>query len=152
MFDLQDFRSRVEQLHTMLEQTDEGMVTIQLSEDAWSLKEILGHLIDSAANNHQRFIRLQQGNLEGYPAYDGERWIKIQRYNDAEWCLLTDLWLKYNQLLLWVIECLPEDCSTNSWSLERETHTLEWLVNDYYRHLSWHTEHYQKRMAEINAR
>jgi hypothetical protein len=31
--------------------------------DKWSKKEILGHLIDSAANNHQRFIRAQYENI-----------------------------------------------------------------------------------------
>ena len=69
MFDLEGFRSAVDHLHTLIEQTDEAAAGIQLSSDAWSLKEIVGHLIDSASNNHQRFARLREGPLEESPAY-----------------------------------------------------------------------------------
>ena len=40
----------------------------------WSKKEILGHLIDSAANNHQRFIRLQLAREIGLPGYEQDNW------------------------------------------------------------------------------
>jgi hypothetical protein len=41
----------------------------------WTRKQLLGHLIDSASNNYQRFVRLQQGNLVGFPGYDQEFWV-----------------------------------------------------------------------------
>ena len=151
MFDLEGFRSAVDHLHSLLERTDEAVAGIQLSSDSWSLKEIVGHLIDSASNNHQRFVRLQEGPLEEFPAYAGERWIQIQRYNQMSWSLLKELWLNYNRLILWLAGHIPESCLANTWSVEGNARTLEWLVNDYYRHLKWHTEHFQRRISELSV-
>ena len=151
MFDLEGFRSTVDHLHSLLEQSDEAAAGIQLSADAWSLKEIVGHLIDSASNNHQRFVRLQEGPLEEFPAYAGERWIQIQRYNQMSWSLLKELWLNYNRLILWLAGHIPESCLANTWSVGGNTRTLVWLVNDYYRHLKWHTEHFQRRVSELSG-
>lgn len=149
MFDLDAFRSAVNRLHELLEQTDEANAGIQLSADAWSLKEIVGHLIDSASNNHQRFVRLQLGDLEEFPAYEAEQWIRIQQYNTMDWELLKALWFHFNTLILAMVERIPDGCLNNTWSVDDNPRTLEWLVNDYYRHLNWHSEHYRRRAAEI---
>jgi hypothetical protein len=149
MFDLDAFRSAVDRLHELLEKTEETSVGIQLSADAWSLKEIVGHLIDSASNNHQRFVRLQIENLEGFPAYEAEQWIRIQQYNRMDWDLLKSLCMHYNLMILGIVERIPEKCLSNSWSGDDEQRTLQWLVNDYYRHLRWHTDHYQRRASEL---
>jgi hypothetical protein len=151
MFDLDAFREAVNRLQVLLEQTDEAKVGIQLSADAWSLKEIVGHLIDSASNNHQRLVRLQMGNLEEFPDYEAEQWIRIQHYNMMDWQLLKGLWLYFNTLILAVVERMPEECLGNSWCIDDDRRTLEWLVNDYYRHLSWHIDHYERRTAEISV-
>jgi hypothetical protein len=113
------------------------------------LKEIVGHLIDSASNNHQRFVRLQIGNLEEFPAYEAEQWVHIQQHGTMDWDMLKALWLEYNRLILAIVQRIEGECLDNTWSVDDERHTLEWLVNDYYRHLRWHTEHYQKRSAEV---
>ena len=114
MFDLDTFRVAVDRLHELLRQTDAANVGIQLSSDAWSLKEIVGHLIDSASNNHQRFVRLQIGNLEEFPAYEAEQWIRIQQYNRMDWGMLKDLWLHFNTLILALVERIPQKCLTNT--------------------------------------
>jgi hypothetical protein len=57
------FRSLVEKLEGIIIGVDEGITHIRPDQDKWSLKEIIGHLIDSASNNHQRFVRLQLGDL-----------------------------------------------------------------------------------------
>src|SRR5713101_2511616 len=69
----------------------------------WSKKEILGHLIDSAANNHQRFVRLQLTSRIDLPGYDGDEWVRVQDYQDRSWGELIDLWRMYNTQLSWVI-------------------------------------------------
>jgi hypothetical protein len=145
------FRSAVEQFYQLLEQTDEAGTEIQPSAEAWSLKEIVGHLFDSASNNHQRFVRLQIGNLEGFPAYEAEQWIQIQQYERVDWDLLKTLWFQYNRLILAIVQRISGECLKNTWSVDDDTRTLEWLINDYYRHLKWHTEHYQRRAVEITA-
>jgi hypothetical protein len=74
----------------------------------WSKKEILGHLIDSAANNHQRFIRAQ---FEDKPfiVYDQDNWVSCGRYADMPSVHVIDFWELYNRHLIEVISCIPAD-------------------------------------------
>ncbi|MEI9975693.1 MAG: DinB family protein [Ignavibacteriota bacterium] len=76
--------------------------------DRWSKKQILGHLIDSAANNHQRFVRAQlAANYEG-PSYEQEKWVAAQSYSIESWADLVNLWLLYNRHLLHIVRTMPE--------------------------------------------
>src|SRR5580700_1612062 len=69
----------------------------------WSRKEILGHLIDSAANNHQRFVRGQLDRELITPGYAQEQWVETERFNDREWNELVQFWIAYNRHLLHLI-------------------------------------------------
>src|SRR5262249_11867168 len=62
-----------------LRQLDESTASARPRPGKWSKKEIIGHLIDSAANNHQRFIRLQLNQRIEIPGYDGDDWVRVQR-------------------------------------------------------------------------
>jgi len=74
----------------------------------WSPKEVLGHLIDSASNNHQRFVRAcLQDSLE-FPSYDQEGCVRIESPEEAEWLLLFSLWVAYNRYLAHIIARLPD--------------------------------------------
>jgi hypothetical protein len=73
----------------------------------WSRKQVIGHLIDSASNNHQRFVRAaQQSSLE-FPGYDQEGNVRVQSPQEADWLLLISLWATYNRYLAHVIAHLP---------------------------------------------
>ena len=74
----------------------------------WSPKQILGHLIDSAANNHQRFVRVQAESDLSLPGYAQDFWVDTQRYNDRAWPELIELWCSYNRHLAHVIANIPE--------------------------------------------
>ena len=74
----------------------------------WSKKEILGHLIDSAANNHQRFVRAQLAASLEFPAYEQERWVAVESYATQSWPDLVDLWLFYNRHLVHILGAMPE--------------------------------------------
>jgi hypothetical protein len=71
----------------------------------WSRKEVLGHLLDSAANNHQRFVRaqipahLQDGalHLDGYAQ---DEWVRLQAYAERPWRELVGLWAALNRHVL----------------------------------------------------
>ena len=69
----------------------------------WSAKQVLGHLIDSAANNHQRFVRAQFTADLVFPTYDGDQWVEAQKYSDGFWPDLIDLWRAYNLHLVRVV-------------------------------------------------
>lgn len=124
-------------LHTIRD--DEA--TTPLRPGAWSRKEILGHLIDSASNNHQRFVRASlQESLE-FPGYDQNGCIRVQAPNEADWNVLVSLWASYNRYLAHVISRLPESKLSTSCRIgSGEPVTLEFLANDYVRHLVHHLE------------
>jgi DinB superfamily len=96
----------------------------------WSRKEILGHLIDSASNNHQRFVRAQLDGELNFPGYAQDGWNRAQHYQSEPWANLVQLWSSYNRHLAHVIAAIPEDAGS----------TLEFLVVDYLRHLEHHVE------------
>jgi hypothetical protein len=75
----------------------------------WSRKQIIGHLIDSASNNHQRFVRGVETHGGRYPGYDQEFCVRLQRPNDVPWPVLVDLWSNYNQYLAHVVASLPPE-------------------------------------------
>lgn len=75
---------------------------------AWTGREILGHLIDSAANNHHRFVRSRDGDLLDFPAYDQRAWVESQRYDECDWAELVGLWQAYNRHLVHVLRVMPE--------------------------------------------
>ena len=74
----------------------------------WSKKQILGHLIDSASNNHQRFVRAQLAASYEGPSYEQEGWVASQNYVTENWPDLVNLWLLYNRHLLHIISTVPE--------------------------------------------
>lgn len=144
------FKEIVDKFYNELKEVDMQKVKIKLSEDKWSLSEIIGHLIDSASNNHQRFVRLQFGDLLGFPAYDTEPWVKIQSYNTTGWETLVTLWYNYNVLLLNIIQNIDKANYKNIWVKdENHTYTLEEIIIDYYRHLHVHIEHFNNRLKEL---
>lgn len=74
----------------------------------WTAKHVLGHLIDSAANNHQRFIRVQAESDLILPGYAQDFWVDSQRYSDRAWSDIVELWSSYNRHLAHVIALIPE--------------------------------------------
>jgi hypothetical protein len=105
----------------------------------WSKKEILGHLIDSAANNHQRFVRAQLEDPLVFPGYAQEFWVNSQGYQEAAWGELIDLWAAYNRQLARVIAQIPAEKLEHSCRIgDSNPVTLDFLVRDYVRHLEHH--------------
>ena len=104
----------------------------------WSKKEILGHLIDSAANNHQRFMRLQLQAEISLPGYDQDDWVRLNRYQQRTWNEIVTLWSAYNRHLASVIESLDDSALGHVWHSPDGDVTLEFIASDYVRHLQHH--------------
>ena len=104
----------------------------------WSKKEILGHLIDSAANNHQRFMRLQLQTEISLPGYDQDDWVRLNRYQHRTWNEIVTLWSAYNRHLASVIESLDDSALGHVWHSPDGDVTLEFIASDYVRHLKHH--------------
>jgi hypothetical protein len=105
----------------------------------WSKKEVLGHLIDSASNNHQRFVRAQlQGELV-FPGYAQDGWNRTQQYQSEPWENLVRLWATYNRHIAHVMACIPATSAGSRCKIgDGEPVTLEYLVTDYVTHLEHH--------------
>jgi hypothetical protein len=66
----------------------------------WSEKEELGHLLDSAANNHQRMVRTQLEDSPALPGYAQDQWVALHRYQERGWGELIEIWETLNRQLL----------------------------------------------------
>jgi hypothetical protein len=105
----------------------------------WSRRQVLGHLIDSASNNHQRFVRAALAGPLEFPGYDQNSWSRIQAADEAEWSLLIELWADYNRYLAHVIARLPTAKLEAPVRVgQTQPVTLGFLVEDYLRHLVHH--------------
>jgi len=105
----------------------------------WSSKQVLGHLIDSASNNHQRFVRASiQPSLE-FPGYDQDANVRSQAVQEVDWPMLVTLWAAYNRYLAHVIAHLPADKLETPCRIGAdEPVTLRFIATDYLRHLLHH--------------
>jgi hypothetical protein len=105
----------------------------------WSRRQVMGHLIDSASNNHQRFVRASLADSLELPGYDQNGWARVQAAEEADWPLLVSLWANYNRYLAHVIAHLPPaklevPCRIG----DDEPVTLKFLAEDYLRHMVHH--------------
>jgi DinB family protein len=105
----------------------------------WCHKEILGHLIDSASNNHQRFVRAQLAPEFRGPGYEQDAWVSRQDYAAADWGLVVDLWSSYNRHLTHVMSrVLPASLATPCSIKDGAPVTLQFVLEDYIAHLEHH--------------
>jgi hypothetical protein len=107
----------------------------------WSRKQVVGHLIDSASNNHQRFVRaVLEGSLE-FPGYDQPGCIRVAAVQEMPWPSLIALWASYNRYLAHILAHLPEDALQVQCRIGASAPvTLRFLAEDYLVHLVHHIE------------
>src|SRR5437660_2679916 len=110
--------------------------------NSWSIKEELGHLIDSAVNNHQRVVRAQLEDNLALPSYDGDQWVELHGYQNREWADLIALWRSLNRQLLTAAEAAPQSSWAHKLSIDNsEPMTLAFVFVDYITHMSGHLRH-----------
>lgn len=147
---LDDFRQTIDAASKQLGQISPEQSQLPRAEGKWSPKEIIGHLIDSASNNHQRFVRAQFTDDLVFDGYEQEGWIRVQNYQGEAWLELIQLWKLYNQHILHLMSLVPEETrmklrykhnlhqiASDSLS-EDEPVTLDWFMRDYVDHMKKH--------------
>lgn len=116
----------------------------------WSPRQIIGHLIDSASNNHQRFVRAVWQEDLVFAGYEQEGWVELQRYQDTAWSELLTLWSAFNRHLATVMTAVPpavrtrvhtrhnlDEIATRAPATTAQQ-TLEYFMADYVDHLELH--------------
>lgn len=134
--------------YSRLSVLDDSFVKEKPSPESWSIQQVVGHLIDSAANNHQRFIRAQKGESLTFPKYDQNHWVQAQNYDSCSWQQLIEFWRMYNLHLAHVIRQIPDEkmrvkCTITPF----EPVSLSFLIEDYVEHLKHHINKINERAA-----
>lgn len=125
----------------LLKKISNRAATARPSPQAWSKKEIIGHLVDSAGNNQQLFVRMMQNESLEFLRYDQDAWVRLQRYNYADWHQLIDLWFLCNVHLAHVITFVMPDKLQHEVMIEGAgPFTLEFVMKDYIEHLKHHVK------------
>jgi hypothetical protein len=131
----------VDDVSLRLRTLDEDVVSARPAEAKWSIKEIVGHLFDSAVNNHHRFVRANDHEELVFPGYEQNVWVSRQNYQATDWPSFLELWRLYNHQLAHVIRQIPEDrlyavCLIG----DHEPVTMRFLVEDYLDHMEHHLQ------------
>jgi hypothetical protein len=109
---------------------------------AWSKKEELGHLIDSAINNYARIIRVQLEDSPALPDYKQDAWVERQGYDERHWAQLISLWTALNAHMLAAARRIPGDALGRTCTVAGgQPITLGFLIEDYVDHMVHHLEH-----------
>lgn len=129
----------IEAAEPQLRAVSEAESLVPVLAGGWSRKQLLGHLIDSASNNHQRFVRALLADSLEFPRYDQDGNVRVQAVQAADWLLLVSLWASYNRYLAHVIARIPTGkletvCRIGAY----EPVTLRYLAEDYLVHLLHH--------------
>ena len=146
----EELRNAVQGATPFLESLTDEASTRPRAPGKWSPREVIGHLIDSASNNHQRFVRAQFKEDLVFPGYDQDAWVAAQRYREQPWADLIALWRFFNLHIARVMEAAPKDERIRSrarhnldeiaWNTvpRAEPVSLDYFMRDYVAHLKHH--------------
>ena len=138
---IEKLRSLIDVVPVRLSAIGDEQAAAKQSPESWSQKQELGHLIDSAANNHQRIARAQDETGLVLPGYDGDRWVELHSYQKREWRELIDLWRAGNKQLLAAARSAPEASWSHSVTVGGDEQTVGFVMADYVRHMTEHLRH-----------
>ena len=120
------------------------------SDAGWSVREELGHLVDSAANNHQRIVRAQVEENPAMPGYDGEKWVALHAYQQRDWNEVIVMWEQLNRLLLAAAEAVPDEGWSRTCTIAgSKPLTLQFVLEDYMNHMREHLRHMKVEVDDL---
>jgi hypothetical protein len=152
MQSLKQLRALIDKTPARLNKLPLSRVELQPSLSRWSPKQELGHLLDSADNNHQRIVRTQLEDEPRMPGYDGDAWVELHGYQQWNWKEMIELWRALNERLLAAAEAAP----TAAWSrtctiADSLPLTLKFVFEDYVEHMIHHLQHIGIEIAQLET-
>lgn len=145
-----ELRQLLSNAHGQLIRMDTTTAATRPGPNKWSPIEIIGHLIDSASNNHGRFVTANFQDSLLFTGYAQDHWVTVQQYQEADWVAVVTLWTSFNHHLAHLIEYTPEDvlhtprqehnfaAMTHGYTDVENPNTLYHLMADYVGHLRHH--------------
>lgn len=139
----QRFRLDLDDIHRALVSLPAGLADVPWREGGWTRKQIVGHLLDSAANNRQRFVRAAiDGSYTG-PKYAQDAWVAAHGYDSQPWETLLLWWRAEHEILMAVVDRIPEGRLEAQCAVGDDAPvTLRFLIEDYIRHQRWHVKQF----------
>ncbi len=142
---INQLNNRISLVNSYISALSEEALQAKLNDNSWSKKEILGHLIDSAQSNIRRMV-VGQYQENAHIIYHQNEWVKAADYQSYNSKDLLDFWVLLNKHFCQVLKNLPLENyqTTTNWGsattpmLEQDLVTLEFVANDYIRHLDHH--------------
>jgi len=140
-----DFRAELNNYYAALLTISPTLADTPWREGGWTRKQIVGHLLDSASNNRQRFVQAAIDGRYSGPNYAQEAWVTAHGYKDESWETLLRWWRTEHEILAAVVDRIPEErfqvkCKVG----EGPAVTLRSLIEDYLNH---HRQHFQQLIA-----
>jgi DinB superfamily len=133
------FRTELNDVHKMLLALPPALADVPWREGGWTRKQIVGHLLDSAANNRQRFVRGATDGEYAGPGYAQEAWVDVHGYASQPWETLMRWWTTEHEILMAVVDHIPHDRLDASCVVGDDSPVkLQFLIEDYIRHQRWH--------------
>lgn len=152
---IEDIQNIILREEPILKSLSEDIITSRFNQQNRNIKMLIGHLIDSASNNHQRMVRLQYAPRCGhsmpntemgmliFPDYtqDNDLWLELQDYQHEDWDTLLSLWKYYNLHICQIIRSVDETKLNNYWiDYEGCRVTLQDMIIGYTNHLNLHLD------------
>lgn len=125
----------IDKVPDILAEISEENMSAKPLPNKWSKKEVLGHLIDSATNNHQRFVR-GQFELNAEISYDQNKWNEFSFYQDIDSKQIINFWIIYNKQLIEIIKRIPTEKLRMKIRIGEKS--LSFLIVDYVKHVEHH--------------
>jgi hypothetical protein len=134
-----EFRAEIERLQSALLALSPALADTPWRVGGWTRKQIVGHLLDSAANNRQRFVRAAIDGQYAGPGYAQDAWVAAHGYGDVSWETLLRWWQAEHEILAVVVGRVPEERLDATCVVGDDAPvTLRFLIEDYLRHQRLH--------------
>jgi hypothetical protein len=135
------FRTGLDEVHRALMQVPPDRADLPWRDGGWTRKQIVGHLLDSATNNRQRFVRAAIDGQYAGPRYAQDGWVDAHGYANQPWETLLSWWEAEHEILMAVVDHIPDakleaQCTVG----EDQPVSLRFLIEDYLTHQRWHLQ------------
>ncbi len=137
----QKFRANLDSIHRTLKSVPVALAGVPWRDGGWTRGQLVGHLLDSAANNRQRFVRASTAGTYTGPFYEQEAWVAAHGYAETPWETLLAWWEVETEILKAVVDRIPEDRLEATCLVGDDPPvTLRFLIEDYITHHNWHLQ------------